>query len=262
MKNSNLLTNFVGEKTLAIAVSGGVDSLTLATYAHRFFPGMVKIFHSATASVPPQATNRLRVLAAKEGWSLQVIDANEFNDKNYISNPVNRCFFCKTNLYATIRKFTEDQILSGANKDDLKEFRPGLSAARKYGVRHPFVEVGLGKSEIRALAKNLGLADISELPSSPCLSSRVETGIHIQRNVLTLINETEMLINKNLRPETVRCRIRSGGVYIELDNISMSKLTSDLRRKLSLETERIFSSAGFDYKVNFDHYRLGSAFLN
>ena len=83
MKNSNLLTNFVGEKTLAIAVSGGVDSLTLATYAHRFFPGMVKIFHSATASVPPQATNRLRVLAAKEGWSLQVIDANEFNDKNY-----------------------------------------------------------------------------------------------------------------------------------------------------------------------------------
>ena len=80
--------------------------------------------------------------------------------------------------------------------------------------------------------------------------------------MLTLINETELLINKILALK--RFGVESGreGFYIELDNSSMSKLTSDLRRKLSLETEKIFSSAGFDYKVNFDHYRLGSAFLN
>ena len=125
------------------------------------------------------------------GWRLTEVDAGEFADPAYRANPVNRCYFCKTNLYDRIAHVTEGPIASGANLDDLGDYRPGLIAAAEHRVRHPFVEAGMDKAAVRALARDFDLADISELPAQPCLSSRVETGIAISASDLAFVARME-----------------------------------------------------------------------
>ncbi len=100
--------------------------------------------------------------------------------------------------------------MSGANLDDLGEYRPGLDAAREHGVRHPFVEAGFSKAMVRALARDLGLGAVAELPAAPCLSSRVETGIRIEPETLAFIHAVERLVGEDLTvtgaKSAVRCR--------------------------------------------------------
>lgn len=246
---------------LAVAVSGGVDSLTLATFAHRRLGARAEMFHAVSPAVPLEATRRVRTLAEQEGWRLSVIDAGEFDDADYRSNPVNRCFYCKTNLYGAFAPRTRAQIVSGTNLDDLGEYRPGLSAAKNHGVRHPFVEAGIDKKTVRLIAHHLGLDDIAELPSAPCLSSRIETGIAIDPAMLGLVHEAEKLVANTLAPRTVRCRVRAKGVVIELDEAQLSALDAAHRETLSAQIRCLFSNGGFDYPVSLAPYRTGSAFL-
>ena len=103
---------------LAVAVSGGIDSLTLAALAHRHH-GDVEMFHAVSPAVPGDATARTEALAAQQGWRLRIVEAGEFEDPAYMANPVNRCFFCKTNLYGAIARHTRARMASGANLDDL-----------------------------------------------------------------------------------------------------------------------------------------------
>ena len=134
---------------LAIAVSGGVDSMTLAHFARRETAARVIMVHAASPAVPPRATARVRDHAARFGWDLIVTDAGEFADPSYRANPVNRCYFCKTNLYERIRRITDARIASGANLDDLDDYRPALLAAKEHGVVHPFIEAGFAKAAVR-----------------------------------------------------------------------------------------------------------------
>lgn len=246
---------------IAVAVSGGVDSLTLATFAHRRLPGRVAMVHATSPAVPPEATARTRELARAEGWQLEVIDAGEFALAEYRSNPVNRCFFCKTSLYGAIAPRTTAQVVSGTNTDDLGEYRPGLEAARRHGVRHPFVEAGIHKAGVRALAHALGLADVAELPASPCLSSRIETGIAIDPAMLASVHAAERLVGEALQPRTVRCRVRAAGVVIELDAASLERLEGDAREALAGQVAGLFAQRGLHLAVGFAPYRTGSAFL-
>ncbi|MGY2051927.1 adenine nucleotide alpha hydrolase [Methylobacterium sp. JK268] len=248
---------------VAVAVSGGVDSLTLASVAHAHGAEMV---HAVSPAVPGEATARVRAEAARQGWDLAVIEAGEFSDPAYRRNPVNRCFFCKTNLYGAIRARTGRLIVSGANLDDLGEYRPGLDAAKAHGVRHPFVEAGMAKEAVRALARRLGLGAIAELPAAPCLSSRVETGIAIEPATLGFVHAVERLVGDALGGapgprRAVRCRVRASGVVVELDPESLSALTADDRVALGL---RIAGEAPVDLvgaEIRFAPYRTGSAFL-
>ena len=117
-----------GLNRAAVAVSGGVDSLTLARIAHDVFGLNVTMYHAVSPAVPAEATERVLALAEQYGWPLEIINAGEFDSKEYMRNPVNRCFFCKTSLYDAIQaiaKQTNAQILSGTNTDDLGEYRPG-----------------------------------------------------------------------------------------------------------------------------------------
>ena len=246
---------------VAVAVSGGVDSLTLATLAHRTLHGEVEMFHATSPAVPREATERVRSLAAREGWKLSVVDAGEFGDENYRSNPVNRCFYCKTNLYGALVPHTTAQIVAGTNLDDLGEYRPGLNAAKNHGVRHPFVEAGIDKKTVRVIARELHLGDIAELPSAPCLSSRIETGIAIDPAMLKLVHAAELLVSKSLTPRTVRCRVRAKGVVIELDEQSIAALDENARSILKDAIGTLFRDGGFDYPVSLAPYRTGSAFL-
>jgi uncharacterized protein len=202
---------------LAIAVSGGVDSMTLAHVAHRHSRTKAAMFHAASPAVPAAARRRVEDHAARHGWALAVLDAGELADPRYRANPVDRCYFCKTNLYDRIRTTTADPIASGTNTDDLSDFRPGLKAAAEHGVVHPYVEAGLDKAAVYGVAAALGLADLERLPPQPCLASRVETGIAIDPADLAFIDAVESQLAARLpRGAVVRCRITHGGVVLEL----------------------------------------------
>ena len=200
--------------------------------------------------------------ATREGWRLDVIDAGEFHDPEYRRNPVNRCFFCKINLYAAIAARTRWPMVSGANLDDLGEYRPGLEAARQHHVRHPYVEVGLGKADVRHLARGLGLAAIAELPASPCLSSRVETGIPIEAETLTLVHGVERLAGDLLHPRTVRCRVRAEGLVLELDAATLARISPGEARSLQSRIAHLAAGSPLgERSVRFALYKTGSAFL-
>lgn len=246
---------------VAVAVSGGVDSVTLACAAHRRLGGGAVMFHAVSPAVPPEATERTRRHAARFGWHLEVIDAGEFADPEYLRNPVNRCFYCKTSLYAAIAGRWDGIIASGTNVDDLSDFRPGLEAATRQGVRHPYVEAGIDKATIRRMAAALGLEEMADLPASPCLSSRLETGVRVDAKKLKLVHAVEALLGRSLQATTVRCRIRHDGVVIELDEPALAKAGGAASDALRRELERLCVACGLPPAPRFERYRMGSAFL-
>jgi uncharacterized protein len=245
---------------MAIAVSGGVDSMTLAAVAHRTTPG-TEVFHAVSAAVPAAATTRVREHADRFGWVAREIDAGELDDPAYLANPVDRCFHCKQNLYTAIATHTTLPIASGTNTDDLDDYRPGLIAAGEAGVIHPFVLADIDKSTVRAIATELGLEDLAELPAAPCLSSRIETGITVDPGALAAIDAVEVALRDQLAAETVRCRLRGDRISIELDAVALSELSEAELDRLTGEIAARWSEAGIDRPVRFEPYRRGSAFL-
>ena len=247
---------------LAIAVSGGVDSMTLAWFAHRALGSGAAIYHAVSPAVPPEATARVRQYAQCYGWQLVIVDAHELADSDYVANSINRCYFCKRDLYQTIRDHTDWPIASGTNLDDLDDFRPGLRAATSAGVYHPLVECGIRKVDVRALAAGAGLHDIAELPAAPCLASRIETGTTVSAERLKLVHAVEKLIRQTIGGATVRCRLRSRTIEIELDASTFAKLDDAMRQYLTDRIARLQSSEGWVAPVRFGVYRRGSAFVD
>lgn len=247
---------------VAIAVSGGVDSMTLAAVACRAVGVEARMYHAVSPAVPAEATERVRRFARRERGMLEVLDAGEFHDQRYRDNPVDRCYYCKTNLYGAIARRTDTPILSGTNTDDLGDYRPGLGAAKAYGVRHPYVESGIDKEGVRAIARLLALWDLAALPAAPCLASRIETGLPIRASVLNAVHATEQLVGKLLAPQVVRCRVRRAVIAIELDVGALDDLTRARRQSLAQQIEKVFQSIGLDRPIHFTGYRRGSAFLH
>jgi uncharacterized protein len=212
--------------------------------------------HAVSPAVPLQATSRIRDYAAREGWRLSLVDAGEFADPSYRANPVNRCYFCKSNLYDRIRGLSPGVIASGTNLDDLGDFRPGLKAAEERRVVHPFVEARIGKADIRRLARWYELTDIAELPAQPCLASRVETGIRIEASDLAFIDDVERRIREHVSEKAnVRCRLTRHGVVLEIGG----KADGDLGM-LAERAAAICRQAGRDF-FGVKPYRQGSAFI-
>lgn len=242
---------------VAVAVSGGVDSMTLAHVAHRHARVRPAMYHACGPAVPVAALARVEAHAAREGWALALIDAGEYDDARYRANPVNRCYYCKTNLYARIRELTPEAIVSGTNRDDLADYRPGLHAAAEHGVAHPYVEAGFTKADVYALAAYLSLTDLETLPAQPCLASRVETGIGIAAADLAFVDRVEAELAGVLgRDEVLRCRVTRAGIVIEL--------ARDDARAVAIASavaERACRAAGLRF-AGVRRYARGSAFLH
>lgn len=254
---ARLRTTLGGLPPLAIAVSGGVDSMTLASIAHRHASVPPLMIHAVSPAVPSSARDVIDAQAAAEDWRLRILDAGEQNDQRYKANPVNRCYFCKSNLYGAIRAQTERPIASGTNLDDLSDHRPGLLAAGEHDVVHPFVMAQIDKATIRAIARRLGFTQFSDLPAQPCLASRVETGIAISRRDLAFIDRTEQAARASLGSgETLRVRLRRDGVHLEIGR----PLADDEHAVLLALMERASAAEDRVFR-GLAPYRTGSAFL-
>lgn len=181
------------------AFSGGVDSTLVAYLAHQTLGERALAVTSGSESLSRTDLALTRELAAQWGMPHRVITTRETANPDYLANPANRCYFCKTTLYTDLAAVADeegyDSILNGTNVDDLGDHRPGLLAAEEAGVRAPLSECGLNKAEIRRLAAHLGLPNAHK-PQAACLSSRVPYGLAISIPMLKQIEKAEAVLKR------------------------------------------------------------------
>ena len=249
-----------------VACSGGIDSLLLAHVAHEADPGATLIAHTVTPAVPGDGTARVVEHAERGGWNLHVVRSGEFDDESYLANPTNRCYHCKSNLYDavialqdTAELAADAAILSGANLDDLGEYRPGLAAAAEREVRHPYVEAEITKAEIRSMARHLGLAE-ADLPASPCLASRLYTGTRVTPSRLRAIEAGEALVRERSGVAVVRCRVRESAVLVEVADVDRDLIDERLLAGLASTMQSIEPSIT-SVELDPREYEPGRAFV-
>lgn len=241
-----------------VAFSGGVDSSFLLKVAVDEL-GAEAI---ALTTRSPTAVDEDHELAIELAQQLQVrhlvIDADELEIPGYAANPTNRCYFCKDNLYVIcIAKAAElgiEHIADGANVDDLGDYRPGLNAAGERNIRHPLIEAGLSKADVRALSRQLGLRTWDK-PSSPCLSSRFPYGTAITRAGLEKVAAGERLLRR-LGFNECRLRFHDQVARIEVPADVLARL---VETPIRTELVRELRALGFLYvTVDLQGFRSGS----
>ena len=254
------LTSVVKEmNSVAVALSGGVDSTVVAAAA---FKALGDRAIAVTGKSPSLAESELlaaRNAAAIVGIKHVIFETHEFDDGNYVRNDGTRCYYCKSELYDRTVAYCKQQgisiVCSGANLDDLGDYRPGLTAAAERGIRHPLQEAGLGKNEVRAIARLWNLPNWDK-PASPCLSSRIAVGLEATPERVRRIELAEAFLKErgfvNLR---VRCH-HGELARIESSVEDIARLTSSPFR---LELADEFRRLGFNYvSVDLDGFRSGS----
>jgi pyridinium-3,5-biscarboxylic acid mononucleotide sulfurtransferase len=212
-----------------VAFSGGVDSSLVAALAARTLGERAL---AVTAVSPALATGELdgaRSVAKAVGIAHRTITTDELAREGYRRNDVERCYHCKTELYDRLlvlaRREGYPAVLSGANADDTGDWRPGLRAAAEHGVRHPLLEAGVGKDEVRALARELGVPS-AEKPASPCLASRLPYGTEVTPAALAQVDRAERAL-KALGFRVLRVRHHGELGRVELDADELPRALDD-----------------------------------
>jgi uncharacterized protein len=242
--------------SLLVTLSGGVDSALLCRVAFEELGPRAVALTALGDSLAGRELEDCRRLAAEIGIALVVERSHELDDPNYAANPVNRCYFCKTELYAiaagVARREGLAAVAAGINRDDLGDHRPGIDAARERGVRMPFVEAGMGKPEIRALAAKLGLS-VAEKPAAACLASRLPYGTAVTSERLRRIEACENTL-KDLGFLQCRVRYHDDVARIEVPVPDLPALVAVRERLLPA-----FHAAGFRYvTLDLAGFRSGS----
>ncbi len=177
-----------------IAFSGGIDSALILKVAYDVLGNKAIAVTANSPSLPRRELEETKKIAKQIGVRHLIINTQETKNEDYLKNPSNRCYYCKTELYTKLKYISEQlgikNIINGTNFDDLSDYRPGLKAADENNVISPLKHAKFTKKEIRELAKHLGLK-IWNKPSSPCLSSRVPYGQEITLKKLSMIEEAE-----------------------------------------------------------------------
>ncbi len=246
-------------ESVAVAFSAGVDStLILKVAIDALGPGRVIAVTGRSDSLARAEFEEACAIAANLGAEHKVLDTDEFENPDYLSNPTNRCYFCKTTLYTHLEKFIAERglkaIVNGINVDDLGDYRPGIEAAREHGVRCPAAEAGLTKADVRELSRRLGLPT-HDKPASPCLSSRVQYGEHITPQKLRMIEAAETFLHElGIR----ECRVRHH------DNLARIEVPAEFIPMLAEPdqaacVDAYFRSLGYQYvALDLRGFRSGS----
>ncbi|WP_027416380.1 ATP-dependent sacrificial sulfur transferase LarE [Aneurinibacillus terranovensis] len=257
LKYEQLLENLRQLRRVVVAFSGGVDSTFLLKAAVEALGRDNVLAVTSDAETYPERERREAMALAKEiGSQHLVIQTSELNIPGYAENPINRCYYCKQELFSHLIPIAQergyDHVVFGAIADDLSDYRPGFKAALEKGVRAPLQEVGLAKTEIRALSHQLGLRTWDK-PSFACLSSRIPYGEVITQEKLTMIDKAEQFL-MDIGFRQVRVRQHDKLARIEV-------LPQDIQ-KLAGFNEMIVSklkSIGYMYiTIDLQGYRTGS----
>jgi len=245
--------------SVVVAFSGGVDSALLLKVAVLTL-GRERVL-AVTGRSPSVARAELADaarLAAEIGADHEFLDTHEFEDENYLSNPPDRCYFCKHDLYTRLTRLARQRgfnaVLSGANADDLADFRPGLKAAEQHLVQSPLADCGITKRELREIAAGLALS-IHDKPAAPCLSSRVQYGERITPEKLRRIDEAEAYL-RALGFRECRVRHHEALARIEVPAAEVGRFAdADLRSKVDAKLREL----GYRYvTLDLRGFRSGS----
>jgi len=246
-------------RRVVVAFSGGVDSALLAQVAVQTLGREnVLAVTGRSPSVPSAELNSVAELAREIGVPHEFLDTAEFDDPNYTSNPSNRCYYCKDELYTRLGGFARrrgyDAVLSGANVDDLGDFRPGLQAAAEHKVVAPLADAGITKADLRDIAADLGLS-IHDKPASPCLSSRVPYGEAVTPEKLRQIDAAETYL-RELGFRECRVRHHENLARIEVPPAEIARFADpDFRAQVDAR----FREIGYKYvALDLRGFRSGS----
>ncbi len=194
MRADRLIGYFKGFKGAAVAFSGGVDSSVVAAAAYSALGDNAIAVTVASEFLPESELRQASSVASAVGIRHEILPINALEDEAVASNPPDRCYHCKSADFAAVsniaKKFGITFVFDGTNADDLGGRRPGLKALVELGVKSPLLELGIGKDEVREIARELNLPN-AEKPSSPCLASRFPYGMRITREDLERVREAE-----------------------------------------------------------------------
>lgn len=243
---------------ILVAFSGGVDSTFLLKVAHMVLGDRAVAFTASSPTAPPGELEAAQELAKSMGCRHIVMASHELENPTFTQNPVNRCYFCKDELYRICRlegdRLGFATIVDGTNLDDLKDHRPGLKAAKEWRVRHPLVEARLTKEEIRAYSRDLDLPTWDK-PAVACLSSRFPYGVEINVERLAKIAACERFLQE-LKFRQFRVRYHGELVRIEVGRAEMEHLFDAVTRDAVVEK---FREVGFSFvTLDLQGYRTGS----
>ncbi len=248
---------------LLVAYSGGVDSAYLAWAAHQALQDRVLAVIADSPSLARTQLSDAIAFAREQGIPLEVVATSELDRPEYVRNDSQRCFFCKDELFTLMENLRQargfDAIAYGVNLDDQGDFRPGQKAAVNHHVVAPLLDAGLGKEEIRELARQAGLR-IWDKPASACLSSRIEYGRPVTREALAVVEKGEEALHAlGFR----QFRVRHHGEIVRIE-IARDELSRALDPAMAVEFTGIFNALGFKFvTLDLEGFRSGSmnAFL-
>jgi pyridinium-3,5-biscarboxylic acid mononucleotide sulfurtransferase len=241
-----------------VAFSAGVDSTFLLKVAHMTLGERAIAFTASSPTAPPGELDQAKEFTGVLGCRHIVLDSHELANPSFAQNPANRCFFCKDELYRLCRAQADQlgikTVVDGTNLDDLKDIRPGLKAAKEWGVRHLLVEAEMAKEDIRRYSRKLDLPTWDK-PSSPCLSSRFPYGTEINLERLNKIAACESFM-KELHFREFRVRYHGDLARIE---VSLNEFDRLLEKKTRDAIVQKFKALGFNYvSLDLQGYRTGS----
>jgi uncharacterized protein len=249
-------------QSAVVALSGGVDSAVVALGAKKAF-GIKAL--SITANYKTLSKEELftaQKIAVEIGIGHKVLEYDELENPDFVKNDELRCYHCRNELGQRLvleaHKYGISLVVDGTTVDDLKEYRPGIIALRKNGVRSPFVEMGIDKSQIRSIAQEYGLS-IYNKPSNACLASRIPTGISVTHEKLQKIERSEIIVKKLCQVKQVRVRDHGDIARIEVERGELYKLFDvNLLTKIDAELRNL----GFKYvTIDIRGYRSGNLVL-
>jgi pyridinium-3,5-biscarboxylic acid mononucleotide sulfurtransferase len=259
-KEGRLLQWLAERSPVLVGYSGGVDSAYLACAAVQSTgaAGTLAVI-GRSVSYPAAQWERAREVAVAFGIPLLEIETDEIHDPQYAANPVNRCYFCKRELWGRLGPVAAARgirtIVDGTNADDLSDHRPGARAAREHGVFSPLADVGLTKAEIRALSRVRGLPTWSQ-PASPCLSSRLPYGTPVTPERLGRVERAEVALRRLGIAGDLRVRDHDDVARVELSADVLQEWLAPLRAALLRDALRV---AGFPRTViDLRGFRSGS----